>query len=700
MTDQSFVDAPGSLPWYRRARRWTQLTFVEDDPLHFDREFWRDVMLRTRSNAACISAGGYVAYYPTQVAHHYRSRHLGDLDLFGMVNEDARQMGMVVVARIDPHAVHASAAQAHPEWIARDENGAPVPHWAFPGIWLTCPFSTYYSEFVVEITREIVGTYGVDAVFANRWEGSTAISYSEGARRAYFDATGHELPTGIDRSTAEWTEYFGWRTDYLSRQIVEWDRAVRNLNPRGNFIPNRGGLLTRDLNVEIVKDLYPAFYVDKQGRAPGEAIWSAGRVGKRARGLYPDRPVTLISSVGPEHRQHRWKDSVAAPPEVQAWIADGFVHGALPWFTKFNARVADPRWVGPLAEVFTLHERAEELYGGKRPAARVAVLDTAQPDGSDPPWSAYHHDDLAENGVCQALIEARIPFEFIAGDTLTLDRIRGFRAVVMPDNADVTDAQVAMLRDFVAGGGSVVADLGPLRDSGSAVAQELAELFGVRVTGAPRTGVRNNYMAVTAPEHPVAAGFVPAERIVGGTTILPIEASANVPVPFRFVPDFPDLPMEEVYAREPPRDPAVVLREHAGGGRTAYSAFNLSALFWETLQADHAELLAATVRWALAGDEPVTVSGAGLIDLAVRESASGVAVSMVNLDNPKAMRGQLRSLHPLGPQTVQVAAPAGVTTATVHTLNSGTAEVAVADGRAAFTVAGVELLEIVDFTWR
>ena len=57
-----------------------------------------------------------------------------------------------------------------------------------------------------------------------------------------------------------------------------------------------------------------------------------------------------------------------------------------------------------------------------------------------------------------------------------------------------------MLRDLAAGGVAVLADLGPLRDSGSAVAQELAELFGVRVTGAPRTGVRNNYMAVTAPE--------------------------------------------------------------------------------------------------------------------------------------------------------------------------------------------------------
>ena len=688
-----------SLPWYRRVRRWTQLTFAEDDPLHFDREFWRDVMRRTRSNGACISAGGYIAYYPTRVPHHYRSRHLGELDLFGMVNEDARRLGMEVMARIDPHAIHADAAEAHPEWVAMDENGEPIQHWALPDIWLTCPFSSYHSEFVVEITREIVREYQVDAVFANRWEGSTAISYSEGARRAYFDATGRQLPTGADRTTPEWAVYLDWRIDHLSRQIVEWDREVRDLNPQGSFVPNRGGLLTRDLNAEIVKGLYPAFYVDKQGRSPGEAVWAAGRVGKRARGMYPDRPVTLISSVCPEHHQHRWKDGVTSATELQAWIVDGFVHGALPWFTKFNARVPDSRWVQPLVDVFTMHERAEELYGDKVPTAGVAILDTAQPDGSNPPWSAYRRDDEAENGFYQALVEARIPFEFLAGDTLTMGRLRGFRVVVMPDSKDVTAAHVAMLQEFVAAGGTVVGDLGPVQEPSSAVAVGLTELFGVRVTAAARVGVRNNYLALSLPDHPVAAGFAPAERVLGGTTILPIEAVADAVVPFRFVPDYPDLPMEELYQRADPKDPAVVLREHGNGGRTAYVAFDLAALFWETLQSDHAELVAALVRWGLDGDEPVAIAGQGLVDIGVRQSATGVSVSVVNLDDPKAMRGQLRSLRPLGPQTVRVVAPAGATAASVRTLSGATGIAAIHDGRAEFTVASVELLEVVEFTW-
>src|SRR5256885_7148710 len=52
--------------WVDRPMRWAQLTLVEDDPGKFDLQFWLDYFKRTRSDAACLSAGGSVAYYPTK----------------------------------------------------------------------------------------------------------------------------------------------------------------------------------------------------------------------------------------------------------------------------------------------------------------------------------------------------------------------------------------------------------------------------------------------------------------------------------------------------------------------------------------------------------------------------------------------------------------------------------------------------------
>ena len=70
--------APADGEWFDRPMRWAQLTLVEDDPGKYDLNFWLDYFRRTHSDAACLSAGGCVAYYPTKVPLHYRSQWLGD----------------------------------------------------------------------------------------------------------------------------------------------------------------------------------------------------------------------------------------------------------------------------------------------------------------------------------------------------------------------------------------------------------------------------------------------------------------------------------------------------------------------------------------------------------------------------------------------------------------------------------------------
>src|ERR1700720_2166587 len=95
--------------WVDRPMRWAQLTLVEDDPGKFDLAFWLDYFRRTHSDAVCLSGGGCVAYYPTQVPFHHRSRWLGDRDVLGDLVSGCRKLGMVVVVRTDPHATYDDA---------------------------------------------------------------------------------------------------------------------------------------------------------------------------------------------------------------------------------------------------------------------------------------------------------------------------------------------------------------------------------------------------------------------------------------------------------------------------------------------------------------------------------------------------------------------------------------------------------------
>src|SRR5271165_4010986 len=82
---ESLIAAPTAAPsgWFDKPMRWAQLTLVEDDPGKYDLSFWLDYLKRTHSDAACLSAGGCVAFYPTQIPLHYRSKWLKDSDAFG-----------------------------------------------------------------------------------------------------------------------------------------------------------------------------------------------------------------------------------------------------------------------------------------------------------------------------------------------------------------------------------------------------------------------------------------------------------------------------------------------------------------------------------------------------------------------------------------------------------------------------------------
>ena len=136
----TFAEGSSAVPanWYDRPMRWAQLTLVEDDPGKYDPAFWLDYFRRTHSDAACLSAGGCVAYYPTKVPLHYRSKYLGDRDCFGELVTGCRKLGMNVVARTDPHAAHQDVYDAHPDWIAVDAQGEKRKHWADPELWVTC----------------------------------------------------------------------------------------------------------------------------------------------------------------------------------------------------------------------------------------------------------------------------------------------------------------------------------------------------------------------------------------------------------------------------------------------------------------------------------------------------------------------------------------------------------------------------------
>ena len=686
--------------WFRTATRWTQLTLAEDDPVKFDPAAWIDIFRRTRSNATCLSAGGYVAYYPSRVPLHYVSKFIGDNDPFGELVDGARDLGMHVMARVDPHAIHQDAADAHPEWIAHDRDGRPRRHWAFPEVWVTCAYGDYNNVFMPQIVEELVRDYDIDAVFANRWQGH-GICYCPHCRDRFHGAHGRDLPMTTDPADPDWRAWTVWRRDVLTRMVIAWDEAVKAIKPHASFIPNMGGASLMEFDLALIEKHCPFLVVDNQGRNGTEPVWMAGRDAKRIRATFRDRPVVLITSIGPENPVRRWKDAVTTGPEMQAWIDDGTAHGMLPWFTKFNGVLPDTRWIDPVADSFGLHATLESALSDTAPACEIAILD-ATTTLRQHDWTDRAAAEADEHGFYHALVEAKLPFEFVSDHAMTDAMLDRFRLLILPNAVCLSDAQCAMIRAWVDRGGSlVVAGLSGTCDETGAARDDfgLGDVTGTRMTRAPRGPVKNTYVELSRP-HPLTDGYDGTTRIMGGVDLIGVAAADGTGSPFLYVPDFPDLPMEEVYPRDPATEPAVVTRETPAGGRTVHIPWTIGATFWEMLMPDHARLIENAVRWALGRAPAVEVTGDAVLDVAVREGDGSTVVMLMNLTNPMMMKGPIRAAWPVGAQTLSVALPEGRTGASARMVAADRdLEVTVDKGRAVVTVPGLDSLDAVRFDW-
>ena len=650
--------------WFDRPMRWAQLTLVEDDPAHYDVNFWLDYFHRTHSDAVCLSAGGCVAFYPTKVPLHYRSQWLGDRDSFGELVAGCRKLGMVVIARTDPHAAHPAMYEAHPDWIAVDAQGRKRLHGAMPGWWLTCALGPYNFEFMTAVTREIVAGYKVDGIFSNRWSGS-GMCYCEHCQANFRQATGRELPRTLDPHDPARRAYLEWHQQRLFELWALWDAEIRKLNPAARFIPNTGGGALSDLDMKAIGEKAPILFADRQARSGLAPLWAAGKNAKEYRATMGQKPIGGIFSMGVEE-PYRWKDSVQSDAEVRMWVLDGVANGLRPWFTKFAGTLRDKRWLPVVENVYQWHYRNERYLRNQQPLARVAMVYSQQTAHYYGGTQARQRVEDHTLGYYQALIEARIPFEMVHDRLLDPEHIGGFKVLILPNIAALSDAQCAQLRDYVERGGSIVAthetslydEWGARRDDFG-----LAALFGASYAGQIDARMQNSYLTLEgAPgqRHPLLRGLDAANRIINGVSRVHTRTTAPYPdPPLTLIPSYPDLPMEEVFPRVPHTDtPEVFVREF-GKGRVVYFPWDIDRTFWEVLSPDHFLLLRNAVDWAANEPHPVTVTGPGVLEVTVWRQQNSMTVHLVNLTNPMMMKGPLRELIPTPPQKVTVRLSAG-----------------------------------------
>ena len=655
--------------WFDRPMRWAQLTLVENDPGRFDPDFWLSYFKRIHADATCLSAGGIVAYYPTNIPLHHRSDWLGNSDPFGYLVEGCRKMNMSIVARTDPHAARQNVFDTHPDWIAVTEAGDKRRHWANPDLWVTCALGPYNFEFMTRVHEEIMEKYQPDGIFSNRWAGH-GICYCEHCSRNFKEYSGFDLPRTPDRFDIVWQKYNEWNTNKLKELWVLWDGVIRKYKPSSRFIPN--GFPDK----VITGKLSDIVFTDHQARSGPIPPWSNGKVAKELRASIGMKPLGGIFSVGVEE-QYRWKDSVQSDAEIRVWVAEGTANGMRPWFTKFSGVLYDKRWLSTIGNIYQEHFRCERYLRNIAPMARVGMLYSENsPNYGSKTWQVKYGDHAS--GMYHALVENRIPFEMVNASLLDPEHLKPFGLLVLPNISSLSDAQCEQLRRFVKEGGSLVATFETsLYDEEGKHRNDfgLGDLFGVSYDQDVEGPMQNSYLRLRSNEltgtfHPVLKDLEDAYRIINTIYRVSVKPKSEFPSPVTLIPTYPDLPMEDVYPRIPETNIRELYLNDSNKGRVAYFPGDIDRTFWQIMSVDHGKLLRNTILWALNEEPLVEVKGPGIIDVTMWRQEHSMTVHLVNLTNPMMMKGPFRELIPVDME-LSIKIPGGTKLTDVKLLVSG-----------------------------
>jgi hypothetical protein len=696
------IGAP-MVDWYEKPMRWAQIGFAEDDPGNYDQQFWLDYFKRCHIEAVTLNAGGAVAFYPTEVKFHYRSKWLGNMDTFGDLAKACRSMGMVVVARTDAHACHQDVADAHPDWIMVDANNKKIRHPSDVDFWLTCPLGPYNFEFLTSVHEEIMRMYMVDGIFTNRWAGS-GMCYCIHCQQQFKAFSGLDLPRSRNPQDPARKQYLVWRPQRLFELWRMWNSKIQAINPNASYIANAGGGALSELDMKTVGELAPTLFADRQGRSGVMPPWANGKNGKEYRATMGKKAIVGIFSMGLEDK-YRWKDSVQGSDEIRLWVADGIAHDLRPWFTKFDCKVIDARWMPAVEEIYKWHAENAAYLRNEKPMARVGLVYSQQTASFYGGEQAKDKVEDPQLGFYEALVEARIPFEMVHDRLLDSDHIKQFRTLIFPNIAALSKAQCQQIEEFVQAGGSIVATYETSLYDEWGVAQKnfgLASLFGCNYAGKVEGPMLNSYLNVSKDSksgqfHPLLRGFEDAGRIINAANQVTITPTEGGSYPLLVEPTYPDLPMEEVFPRKnASRNMPGAIARQVGKGRVVYLPGDIDRTFWETMSFDQLHLLQNCVTWAT--DEPAVlkVEGKGVLDVSVWSQRTSMTVHLVNLTNPMMMKGPVREIIPITSQQVRIQVPAGRHVKDVRFLVARSrAKYTAQDGYIQFEVPSIALHEVI-----
>ena len=599
-----------SHPW-SRPFRMIQANLRKIDAADLDVGDLLDRIREHGGDATLANAGGLVAWYPTALPFQRRNEHLS-FDFVGELLDGAKRRDIRVLLRLDASKQYDDMYGAHRDWFCHDRDGQPIRHW---DMLTTCWNGPYWGDCNFQILDEILSRYEPHGIFYNAYHYTAC--FCENCRRSFRDFSGMDLPVREKWDDPVWRRYVRWRYHIVEEMTHRLQRHIHARRP-GTALsvlclltfdqPERlsasgwsGARMTR------ITDLPGPEAFDNLGRPLPKWIYLGGE--EASIGLACGKRVMISLTYSEIFAARR-----SAQPAAQLAfdIMHIAAHGGNPNVALSGTFDQNDRKALPMfREAYRFLERNASHYESFESVSPTAVTYSQTTMDFYGRGASRERALFEYRGVYEALTHAHRPFDVVAD--LDEQTLGGYRTLVLPNVACLSEEEIATIDRFVEAGGRLLAT------HESSFYDQDGQARGGPGLGCLNLGVRDrrdmtgSYLTVTDRE--LLPSLPHTDLVALNAELIRFEARDPGAVERR------DLAATEAVTNNTPEFAAwsattgdhglVVLRK--GAGKVAYLPWPIGRLYHTHGAPEHRSILADVVDFLCGGrdletDAPASVS--------------------------------------------------------------------------------------------
>lgn len=372
---------------------------------------------------------------------------MGDRDVIQEAVDAAKPLGMPVIVYTVVQA-GGYAIREHPEWRMVGADGKPIEG-------RVC-FNSGYRQFMLGLIDEMLAydIQGFHVDMLDQGFGQPYGCWCENCRKLFEKEYDEGMPTGYTWDE-KWAKMLDFRANTSARFEDEIAKRIRDKKPGISVDFNYHG--NPPFSFEVAQR--PIQHAHRGDFITGECgVWGFGALSPSYMAtFYRSTNPTLPYQVVMQRGVRMYHDQTTRPLNDLRWEAMTLLaHGAQLTIvdkTPFDGGI-DPLAYGRMGEVF---EEAHAKMGdfGQPPVEEVGLYFSVRSRD----WFARENKEKYLQpfaGAHKAMVYEHLPTGFCFDENVNLERLRQFKVVVLPNVPCLTEAEVALLEQFVQKGGQLV----------------------------------------------------------------------------------------------------------------------------------------------------------------------------------------------------------------------------------------------------